>query len=294
MSDPDRHLLAAVLEWTLAMGVDGVVTDDAIDWTADGRGPPGATFHADWTSALEKPSSKVPAPASSATLVPTDRSTRTGRTSAAVAGKLATAAPDVAIGAARAAANQAVSLDALRGVLETFEGCGLRTTAKNLCFYRGAALAPVMIIGEVPGRDEDMEGRPFAGRTGLLLDRMMASAGWGQDDVHVTNIVYWRPPGNRPPTAHELDVCRPFIERQIELVAPRVLLLMGGTASKQILRSDEGILNIRGRWQTLEFGQLKVPVIATLHPDYLLRTPIAKQKAWRDILSVNSALQGRR
>jgi uracil-DNA glycosylase family 4 len=288
MNDPNRQLLAAVLEWTLAMGVDGVVTDDAIDWMADGRGPPGTSFNAVWKNTEREPSVQGAKPATPA---PADRSTRTVGTSTAGAGKLATAAPDVAIGAARAAAKQTTSLDALRGVLETFEGCGLRATAKNLSFYRGGAHAPIMIIGEVPGREEDMEGRPFAGRAGLMLDRMMAAAGWGQDDVHITNIVYWRPPGNRAPTAHELEICRPFIERQVELVAPRVLLLMGGSASKQILRSDEGILNIRGRWQTLEFGQLKVPVIATLHPEYLLRTPIAKLMAWRDILSVKAALQ---
>jgi DNA polymerase len=210
---------------------------------------------------------------------------------AALTRKFAPAAPDVAVGAARVAARNAASLDALHKALASFDGCGLKATAKNLCFYRGAAQAAVMIIGEAPGRDEDIEGRPFVGRAGQLLDRMIAAAGWTEKDVHITNIVYWRPPGNRPPTPQEAEVCRPFLERQIELVAPRVLLLMGGAASKQILRTDEGILKIRGRWQTLEFGNLKVPVIATLHPAYLLRTPIAKRQAWRDILSVNEALK---
>ena len=189
------------------------------------------------------------------------------------------------------AARNAASLNDLHKALATFDGCGLKATAKNLCFYRGAAQAPVMIVGEAPGRDEDIEGRPFVGRAGQLLDRMIAAAGWTEADVHITNVVYWRPPGNRPPTPQEAEICRPFLERQIELVTPRVLLLMGGAASKQILRTDEGILKIRGRWQTLEFGNLKVPVIATLHPAYLLRTPIAKRQAWRDILSVNEALK---
>jgi DNA polymerase len=210
---------------------------------------------------------------------------------AAPARKFAPAAPDVAVGAARVAARNAASLDDLHKALAAFDGCGLKATAKNLCFYRGAAQAPVMIVGEAPGRDEDIEGRPFVGRAGQLLDRMIAAAGWTETDVHITNVVYWRPPGNRPPTPQEAEICRPFLERQIELVTPRVLLLMGGAASKQILRTDEGILKIRGRWQTLEFGNLKVPVIATLHPAYLLRTPIAKRQAWRDILSVNEALK---
>ena len=294
MTDGTRELLAAMLEWTFAMGADAAVAEEATDWLAEGRGPPGSGFD----FAEDEPAA-VPAPARTTLLQP-ERSERPGSAPAASrpapamaapARKFAPAAPDVAVGAARVAARNAASLDDLHKALATFDGCGLKATAKNLCFYRGAAQAPVMIIGEAPGRDEDIEGRPFVGRAGQLLDRMIAAAGWTETDVHITNVVYWRPPGNRPPTPQEAEVCRPFLERQIELVAPRVLLLMGGSASKQILRTDEGILKIRGRWQTLEFGNLKVPVIATLHPAYLLRTPIAKRQAWRDILSVNEALK---
>jgi DNA polymerase len=294
MTEPNREMLAALLEWTLAMGADAAVADEATDWLAEGRDPPGLGF------AFAGGDPAVGIAARTTPLQP-ERSPRPGPAPAArqpappIAGapvrKFATAAPDVAVGAARTAARNAASLVDLQKALEAFEGCGLKATAKNLCFYRGASQAPVMIIGEAPGRDEDIEGRPFVGRAGQLLDRMIAAAGWTETDVHITNIVYWRPPGNRPPTPQEAEVCRPFLERQIELVAPRVLLLMGGAASKQILRSDEGILKIRGRWQTLEFGNLKVPVIATLHPVYLLRTPIAKRQAWRDILAVNETLK---
>jgi DNA polymerase len=294
MTDANRELMAAMLEWTFAMGADAAVAEEATDWLAEGRGPPGSGF----AFAVDEPAA-VTAAARITHLQP-ERSERPGsepavkRPAPAMAAptrKFAPAAPDVAVGAARAAARNAASLVDLHKALATFDGCGLKATAKNLCFYRGAAQAPVMIIGEAPGRDEDIEGRPFVGRAGQLLDRMIAAAGWTDTDIHITNVVYWRPPGNRPPTPQEAEVCRPFLERQIELVAPRVLLLMGGTASKQILRTDEGILKIRGRWQTLEFGNLKVPVIATLHPAYLLRTPIAKRQAWRDILSVNEALK---
>jgi DNA polymerase len=294
MTDGTRELLAAMLEWTFAMGADAAVAEEATDWLAEGRGPPGSGFD----FAEDEPAA-VPAPARTTLLQP-ERSERSGSAPAASrpapamaapARKFAPAAPDVAVGAARVAARNAASLDDLHKALAAFDGCGLKATAKNLCFYRGAAQAPVMIVGEAPGRDEDIEGRPFVGRAGQLLDRMIAAAGWTETDVHITNVVYWRPPGNRPPTPQEAEICRPFLERQIELVAPRVLLLMGGSASKQILRTDEGILKIRGRWQTLEFGNLKVPVIATLHPAYLLRTPIAKRQAWRDILSVNEALK---
>ena len=293
MTDANRELLAAMLEWTLAMGADAAVADEATDWLAEGRDPPGRgfAFAGGDPEAGISPRQTTPvqpersAPGAAATARPP------APAMTAPVRKYATAAPDVAVGAARAAARTAASLDDLQKALETFDGCGLKATAKNLCFYRGAAQAPVLIIGEAPGRDEDIEGRPFVGRAGQLLDRMIAAAGWTETDVHITNIVYWRPPGNRTPTPQEAEVCRPFLERQIELVAPRVLLLMGGSAAKQILRTDEGILKMRGRWQTLEFGNLKVPVIATLHPAYLLRTPIAKRQAWRDILSVNEALK---
>jgi DNA polymerase len=192
--------------------------------------------------------------------------------------------------AARSAARSARDLDELRRLLETFEGCSLKATAKNLCFYRGASTAPVMIIGEAPGADEDIAGKPFVGRAGQLLDRMLSAAGWSEQDVHITNIVYWRPPGNRTPTPQEAEACRPFLERQIELVAPRVLLLLGGTAAKHILGSEEGILKIRGKWQELQIGALNVPVLASLHPAYLLRTPISKRQAWLDLLRVRERL----
>lgn len=285
-----QKILAALLEWSCAMGADAAVGEHAVDWLAEGRGPPGSDFNWSAEDAAPGQSPSTPPRPQSSVQGGLETKPRGAAQPASAPRKFATAAPDVAVGEARRSARTATDLAALRSALETFEGCSLKATAKSLCFYRGADTAPLMIIGEAPGRDEDIEGRPFVGRAGQLLDLMLAAGGWSESDVHITNIVYWRPPGNRTPTPQETEVCRPFLERQIELVGPKVLLLLGGAAAKQIFRTDEGILKIRGRWQTLQFGGVNVATLASLHPAYLLRTPIAKRQAWRDLLSVKEML----
>lgn len=299
MTDTFRQGLAAVLEWTLAMGADAFVADEATDWLAPDRAPPGAGYALHEEDVPPRPDSGAGLAmqtAPSAGMPATQRAGPSAQRASplsvapAMPRTFATAAPDVAVGKARAEARQAATLDALQRALQSFDGCSLKATAKSLCFYRGAPAAPLMIVGEAPGRDEDMAGQPFVGRAGQLLDRMLAAAGFGDGDVHITNIVYWRPPGNRTPTPQEAEVCRPFLERQIELVAPRVLLLLGGAAAKHIFRTEEGILRLRGRWQTVQFAGVEVPAVASLHPAYLLRTPIAKRQAWRDLLAVREAL----
>jgi uracil-DNA glycosylase len=202
----------------------------------------------------------------------------------------APASPDAALMAARTAARQASSLEELQATLAGFDGCGLKATAKNLCFYRGASRSRLMLIGEAPGRDEDLQGKPFVGRAGQLLDKMLAAIGLDETHVHITNIVYWRPPGNRTPTPQEAQVCRPFMERQVELVAPDLVLLLGGAAAKHILDVADGIMRIRGKWREAILGERKVRALATLHPAYLLRTPAAKRLVWRDLLAVKAAL----
>ncbi len=172
-----------------------------------------------------------------------------------------------------------------------FEGCGLKATAKNLCLYRGADTAPLMIIGEAPGREEDLEGKPFVGRAGQLLDKMLASIGMYETNTHITNIVYWRPPGNRTPTPQEALACRPFLERQVALVRPKVVLALGGAAAKHLFDVADGIMRIRGKWRELNLGGTNVKAMATLHPAYLLRTPAAKNMAWRDLLAVKAELK---
>jgi DNA polymerase len=198
--------------------------------------------------------------------------------------------PDAAGSAARTAARNAASLDELRSTLASFDGCGLKATAKSLCFYRGSPRARVMIVGEAPGREEDLAGKPFVGPAGQLLDKMLAAIGLDESSVHITNVVYWRPPGNRTPTPQESQVCRPFLERQIELVEPDILLALGGAAAKQLLNVTDGIMRIRGRWFETAIGERRFRTMPTFHPAYLLRTPAAKRVAWRDLLTVKAAL----
>ena len=201
-------------------------------------------------------------------------------------------APEAAVSAARTAAREAATLEELGTKLAAFDGCSLKATAKNLCFYRGMAKARLMLIGEAPGRDEDLEGKPFVGRAGQLLDKMLAAIQLSEQNAHIANIVYWRPPGNRTPTPQEALVCRPFLERQVELVAPELVVLLGGAAAKHLLEVADGIMRIRGKWREIAIGSVTVRAIATLHPAYLLRAPAAKRLAWRDLLAVKAALGG--
>jgi DNA polymerase len=203
------------------------------------------------------------------------------------------AVPDEAQAAlARSLASQAASLEELREMMAAFEGCNLKFTAKNLVFSDGNPEAPLMLVGEAPGRDEDIEGRPFVGRSGQLLDRMLAAIGFDRRSAYIANVIPWRPPGNRTPTPHETEICRPFIERQIELVNPKVLVNLGGPSAKTLLNTTEGILRLRGNWRvhTTASG-VTIPAMPTLHPAYLLRTPAHKRLAWRDLLEVKAKLR---
>jgi uracil-DNA glycosylase family 4 len=193
---------------------------------------------------------------------------------------------------ARRLAAAAQDLDALKAAIEGFDGCPLKFEgARQSVFYRGAADAPLVVIGEGPGQEEDARGEPFVGRAGQLLDRMLTAAGL-TGRVFITNSVFWRPPGNRNPTAAEQAVCAPFLERAIELVNPRMLLLVGGPASKAMLKREEGILSLRGRWfeWKSEDGRLELPAMPTLHPAFLLRQSAAKKKAWSDLLTLTERL----
>ena len=210
------------------------------------------------------------------------------RRAPAATGPSAAASSDVsgAIAEARALAAAAADLDALAAAIAAFEGCGLkREGARQAVFSRGAPDAPVMVIGEAPGADEDMQGAPFVGRAGKLLDRMLAAAGL-EGRVFITNTVFWRPPGNRNPTAQEQLVCAPFLERAIALVQPKLLMLAGGAAAKALLQRPEGILALRGRWfdWSSSDGALALPALPTLHPAFLLRQPAAKKRAWADLM----------
>ncbi|MBX3505091.1 MAG: uracil-DNA glycosylase [Parvibaculum sp.] len=193
---------------------------------------------------------------------------------------------------AREIATRCSTLDELKQALGTFEGCPLRYTAKNLVFADGNPQARIMLIGEAPGRDEDLQGRPFVGRAGQLLDRMLAAIGLDRTGVYIVNTLPWRPPGNRTPTPAEHAVCMPFVERHVELVNPDILVLLGGVSAKQMLQTDTGIMRLRGKWASVEVNGRSVPALPTLHPAYLLRQPAQKQLAWRDLLSLKARLQG--
>jgi uracil-DNA glycosylase len=198
--------------------------------------------------------------------------------------------PDAAIMAAREAASRAESLEKLRALLEGFEGCALRVTAKRLVFADGNPKARVMFVGEAPGRDEDLAGVPFVGVSGRLLDRMLATIGLDRSSVYIANLVPWRPPGNRPPTPQESQICLPFLKRQIELADPDILVCLGGPSATALLGMTDGIRKFRGRWRTYHTGSREIRAIASFHPSYLLRSPLEKRFAWRDFQAIRAAL----
>lgn len=301
-----QRALAAVLEWYQAIGVDDALAPTATNWLAKGKEAPPR-----FVAAKPQTAGATAAPASgparrTAPMPPAAGHERAapGRVPGNAPPPSRTAAPSVTISDeaaeanARETAHRATSLDELHALLLAFDGCGLKTTAKNLCFYRGAKQARVMIIGEAPGRDEDRAGVPFVGPAGQLLDKMLAAIELSEADTHITNVVYWRPPGNRVPTPQETLICRPFLERQIQLVRPELIVTVGGAAAKLILDVAQGIMKVRGKWGTLqvpgEAGEaaLEVPVMPTLHPAYLLRSPAHKRQAWRDLLAIRARLDG--
>ncbi|WP_294645868.1 uracil-DNA glycosylase [uncultured Aureimonas sp.] len=212
----------------------------------------------------------------------------------AVTARPAPIAPDADASSAadaRDQAGRAQTLGELREMLAAFMGCGLRQTAKNLVFGNGAEDADVMFVGEAPGRDEDLAGEPFVGKSGQLLNRMLATIGIERDAVRVTNTVPWRPPGNRAPTPAETEACLPFTLRHIELVRPRVVVSVGSSSVRALLRTDEGITRLRGRWLSLTTpGGLQLPVLPILHPAFLLRQPTQKRLAWRDLQTLREKL----
>jgi uracil-DNA glycosylase family 4 len=202
----------------------------------------------------------------------------------------APAAPEAAIRQADELARNAKTLDELRAAIEGFEGCALKSTAMRTVFADGNPEARVMFVGEGPGADEDREGLPFVGRSGKLLDRMLAAIGLDRTNAYIANIIPWRPPGNRTPTPQESAICLPFIKRQIELADPDVLVCLGGPSATTLLELKEGITRTRGRWFEFDTGTRKIKALPTFHPAYLLRSPAHKKLAWQDMLAIRKAL----
>ncbi len=188
-------------------------------------------------------------------------------------------------------AASAKTLNDLRKAIDAFEGCALKHTAMNTVFADGNPEADIMLIGEAPGADEDRQGLPFVGGSGQLLDKMLYAIGKNrQDDYYISNVIPWRPPGNRPPTREETMLCLPFITRHIELKKPKVLIFVGATAAKALLDTKEGMSKLRGRWFNYTIGDLTIPATVLFHPSYLIRSPGQKKHAWADLLKIKKAL----
>jgi DNA polymerase len=194
-------------------------------------------------------------------------------------------------GETRALAAAAATMDELRAVMEAYEGCALKKRATQLCFADGNPDAEIMLVGEGPGEQEDLAGKPFVGKAGQLLDRMLAAIGLDRTKVFIANMVPWRPPGNREPSPEELALCAPFLHRQVELVAPKILVTLGNVPTKALFATPTGITRMRGQWKELTIGSHSVRTLATLHPAYLLRQPAAKAMAWQDMLSLRQAIE---
>jgi DNA polymerase len=267
----DSGQAAAALRWLVEMGADEAIGAAPVDRFAAARPPaPPAPTLARATAARSAPIDAAAVPASR----PRPQAGAIAQTASAVA-------------------QAADSLETLAAALAAFDGCPLKATATNLVFADGNPRSRVMFVGEAPGADEDRQGKPFVGVSGQLLDRMLGWIGLDRSAVYITNILPWRPPGNRSPTAAEIAICLPFVERQIELVDPEILVLLGGTAAKSLLATSEGIVRTRGRWFAYQSPGLPRPIqaTATYHPAYLLRSPAQKRDAWRDLLMIKNKLK---
>ncbi|WP_328702880.1 uracil-DNA glycosylase [Arenibaculum pallidiluteum] len=279
MSDPSE--LLALLRWHVEAGADEAIAETPTDWTS---------------VTLRQP---VPAQAAGRAAAP-PRAFAPG--AGAPPARPAPAAPALAQGAplgvreaeegARGLAAAADSVEALRAAVEAFEGCALKRTATSTVFADGNPAARVMIVGEAPGEDEDRQGKPFVGVSGRLLDRMLGFVGLDRSSVYITNILFWRPPGNRKPNPGEIQACLPFVERHIELVSPAALLFLGGTSAGTLLGRTEGITRLRGRWFEYARPSLpkEIPSLPTYHPAFLLRQPAQKRETWRDLVSLRKRL----
>lgn len=252
--------MVAALEWYRAVGVDLAVGDEPIDRFA--------------ASQMARPRPAQAAPAEAPAPAP----------------PVSTTGLNADPSEARLLAASAKTLDELQAILGSYDGCALKLRATQLVFADGNPEADIMLIGEAPGSEEDRVGKPFVGRSGQLLDRMLGAIGLDRTKVYIANTVPWRPPGNRTPTPEEIALCLPFLHRQIELVAPKIIVTLGGPAMQTVFQTSAGILKSRGQWRDLSIGSHSAKAIATLHPAYLLRQPLQKQQAWRDMLSLRQKI----
>lgn len=269
-----REDLESLLRWYVDQGIDEAIGEDAIDRFA--APAPQPTPLPVQQRAPAAPTPIRPAPAAAAP----------------PRGPVPIESPQL-VEDARALAQRCNSVEELEAAVRAFEGCALKRTAKNTVFADGVVGSPVMVVGEAPGADEDRLGKPFVGVSGQLMDRMFEAIGMSRErDLYITNILFWRPPGNRTPTLAEQAICMAFTRRHIELARPKVLVLAGGTAAKSVLDTTEGIMRLRGKWTNLSLDDgSAVPTLPTFHPAYLLRTPASKRQSWSDLLSLDKKLR---
>lgn len=266
----------AVLQWYAEAGVDEAMEDSAVDYYALAA-----------TEAKPKPrpapqaqpqNTNITAPAAAPVAKPVYAAKATGSI----------------VAEAQALAASCDSVEALKKAVESFDGCALKKHATNTVFADGVATADIMFIGEAPGADEDRDGIPFCGTSGKLLDKMLAAINLDRaENAYISNTIFWRPPGNRNPNPEELEICRPFVEKHIALVQPKLLVMVGGIAAKTLLGTTEGITRLRSRAHHYHNDLLDspIPAYALFHPSYLLRQPAHKALAWKDLLTIKQKLE---
>ncbi len=304
-NEAKNHL--EMLTWQIAMGADEAVGDEPVDWFSRSADQMAAKSVPVEPTRVEQPRAEQPKAEQSLPAHSKPAPPRTASYSPVLSGaaKPLTVSHDE-VGDARKLANACQSLDELIAALETFEACPLSRTATNLCFIDGNRDAKILMIGEAPGRDEDLQGKPFVGRSGQLLDKMLNAIdlsrhnGEPENSVLISNTVFWRPPGNRKPTEAETLMCLPFVNKLIELTDPKMIICLGATPTQRLTGETKGITRLRGRW--FSFNSLinpsqtgskrpPVPLLATLHPSYLLRQPAQKRLAWRDFIALKLKLK---
>jgi uracil-DNA glycosylase family 4 len=284
---PETADALAMLRWQIEMGADEAIDEFPIDRTAlPAAAPPPAMAAA--SAAMQVPAGEAPPPAAARTSAPA----APARASAPQRAQVALESPQL-VEDARSIAARCNSPAELEAAIKAFDGCALKRTARNTVFADGQPDAPIMIVGEAPGGDEDRLGKPFVGVSGQLLDRMFAAIGMERArNLYITNVLFWRPPGNRTPTPGETAICVAFTRRHIELVRPKIVVLAGAVPAKTLLDTTEGITRLRGRWFDYSMGDgSSIPALPTLHPAYLLRSPGAKRQSWRDLLLLQERLE---
>jgi DNA polymerase len=274
MSDPLKNDPLAALAWLVDSGADETIGEEPVNRLvarpAEPARPPRPGFEAP-RPALKPAASFTPA--------------------AQPAAPAPAAKDSDSIASAMALAAAATSLAELKAALEGFEGCSLKKNCTNTVFADGNPASRIMFIGEAPGAEEDKQGLPFVGRAGKLLDKMMAAIHLDRSSAYITNVINWRPPMNRDPSPEEAAACLPFLRRHIELMNPGIIILLGAVAARHVMGFSEGIMKLRGRWLEYRVGDVMIPVMATLHPAYLLRQPSHKKLAWRDLQAAEKRMQ---